>query len=411
MGLSQNHVLGHFSKNYVMKETTAGTFVKAITGAGALAGGSVDGKFNFTPNHSRIDLIHANMASRDVIERITSRTEHSWAYEGKYVPSGTKNLAPHIGVLIECALGSGTINADDVTYALTGGQSLPTCSIVTQQGTELQQAAAGCMVEDLGFKFAPGEEPMMSASGRCMTFVTTGRTTLNGAVASGATTMAVNDAYALDAMPGAYGVDPPTDEDPATGARSVITIDDGSNTEDDIEVDGTDARPTFDITAITEATGHGDEANVYPYVPTHTPTDKTPISGVTGALTYDSTIMIVQSFEFTVKNNWKFFDDECFYQHMYDGVPSIRDISGVMTLRLRRDFLIKVLDRQGFTTKALTCNVGGAAQSGTRLEVSMPYVEPNWSGIQVPDTDECIATIPFKALGSSGNDALTIKHT
>jgi hypothetical protein len=55
---------------------------------------------------------------------------------------------------------------------------------------------------------------------------------------------------------------------------------------------------------------------------------------------------------------------------------------------------------------------GGAAQSGTSLDITFPACELLWSEAQVPQTEEATINVPFKALGTgTGNNEYTIVHS
>jgi len=403
MGLqpNQNHVKGTDRKFFLVKETTPGTFVKAATGHSANCE-----EFNIDPSIERKDRTDSYMASRDVLERITGKSSYSWNYKGMWVPSGTKNVAPDLGDLLLAALGTETVNANDVTYATNSSQQLTTLSMTQHFIESFQESLAGGLVEELKMVFAGGEEPRIEASGIAMTYAATGYSTLNmpGGLTTPWTTMVVQtvdkNGFATNASAvGGAGA----------GARSIIQINDGSSPATNVEVTVDSSAPSFTITSATN--DHDDAAAVTPWVPTHTVASASPVSGINGTFTHAAFSAVLTGFEFTLKNNIKAFNDEAFTQHLRDGIPNMREITGNLNFRIRRDHLIHILNRKDFATVAIACAVGGAAQSGTRLEIDMPQVEVGWSAVQVPQVEEATISLPFKALGASGNDAITLKHT
>jgi hypothetical protein len=400
MGLqsNQSHVLGRDQKFFVIKETTPGTFVKATTAASANCLTT-----SFVPGVGRKDRLDANLATRSITERITDKEEHSWSYEGFWVPSGTKNTAPDIGDMVLAAMGTETVNANDVTYSLASSQQLTTLSMTRHLNSIFQESLSGAWVEEMKLTAAGGEEPKISFSGGAMSYAATGYSTLNGAMAASATTMIVQtaDKNAFMTNPSAVG-------GAGAGARSVVVIDDGNDTDNDVEVTA-DAAPSFTVTAIGAAE-QASGATVNPYVPTHTDAGS-PINGVSGSLTYDSFSARITGFELTLKNNIKANSDAAIEARVTDVIPGMREVGGSLTFRCRQDHLVHILNRRELTTRALTLNLGGAAQSGTRLVVSIPTLELEWSEVSIPQSEEATISLPFRALGSSGNDEFTLQHT
>lgn len=403
MGLAQDHILGRDQQFFVATESTPGTFVKP---AGASASDSSNRHPNvitssFNPNTKRKDRTDAYMATRDVLERITDKEEISWSVDMFYIPSGTKNVAPDCGGLLQAAGFTETVNANDVSYAMHSNQALTACSMTRHWSGIYQEALAGCVVDSMKMMFAGGEEPKISFSGRAMSFAHTGTSTLNGAM-SASTTMVVQTADKNAFMTNANAAGTASE-----GARSVIKIDDGSSPQTDAEVDVDTSAPSFTISA---AGTHDNAAVVTPYVPTHA--DKgSPIAGTSGTFTWDSFAAKVTALEFEIKNNVTYNDDEAFAGGMTDAIPNLREITGSMTFRIRKDHVIHIQNRKELVVRALSLTVGGAAQSGTRLVVSMPYCELEFNEVSVPETEEATINATFRALGSSGNDALTLTHT
>ena len=405
MGLvaTQAHVLGRDQKFYVSAESTMGTFVKPTTAHSCNVLTS-----SFVPNTNRKDRLDALMASRDVTERITGKNEYSWNVEMSWVPPGS-DVEPDFGDMVKAAMGTVTDGVDEFTYSLNSNQTLTTLSLTRHHAEIFQEALCGAWVEEMKLTFAGGEEPKVSFSGGAMTYAATGAGTLNGAMAGSATTMIVQtdekNMYATNAS--AAGV-------AGAGARSVVQIDDGSDPSTDIEVTVDSAAPSFTVTAI-DANGADDAAAVTPYVPTHTDAGS-PISGISGTYTIDDVSdatfdLVVTGFELTLKNNLKPFDDEAFTANVRDLVPNMRDISGSISFRVRQDHIEHILNRYELDTRAIALAVGGAATSHTRLEVSIPTAEILWAEVAIPQTEEATISLPFKALGSSGDDAFTLKST
>jgi hypothetical protein len=414
MGLqtSQNHIVGRDTKYFLKKETTPGTFVKAATVNSADCT-----TVNFVPNVKRKNRTSANMASRSIVERITDKEEHSWAYEGKYMPpdqSGTGNTASDLSDAIECAMGTVTDNTTNLTYSLSSTQQLSTLSMTRQFKQIFQECAAGAWVDEMSWSFAGGEEPVVKFAGGMMTYAATGHGTLDAAMTTPWTTMLVqpDEKNMFMTNPAAYGVDPPTTGNPGGGARSVVEINDGSDPYTDVEVTVDTARPSFTVTA-GGTDDQDDDANVYPYVPTHTSLGS-PISGVNGTFTIDdvsdaANTLVITAFEFTLKNNINPLADEAFTKRVNDVIPNLREVTGSITFRVRQDHIEHILNRAELEPRALALEVGGAAASETRLRINFPAIELGWSEVAVPETEEGTINVPFVALGTgSGNNEFTI---
>lgn len=401
MGVQANeaHVKGTKGKFFIAVESTPGTFVKATTGASFNAE-----SFSMTPKVNRKSRIDAYMASRDVLERITGKSEYVWAANGWWIPSGVKNTAPDCAPFLIGAGFTETVNANDVSYALNSNQAMTLLSGTRHYQSILQESMAGMWTDEYKFMFSGGDEPKWSASGGGMTYALTVPTTLNGAMA-GDTSLDVDDIYSMETSASATG-------SAGTGAHSVVQIDSDNNSNAGHDVVADDGAGGY--TTADNATG-ADAAAVIPYVPTHTDAGS-PISGVSGTLAYDDSVeasvnMVFTQLEITVKNTVKPFNDEAFTQNVRDAIPLMREITGQVTFRVRQDFLRYISNRRSYGVTSITATVGGAAQTGTRLVVTLPYCEIDWSAIDVPAQEEATIALPFTALGSSGNDAMTVMHT
>lgn len=387
MGITYEEVLGERQQFFVNPEGTAGTFAKpAATDAMAVK------TTKFTPGGpKRKDRKDAYQATRGITERITGKTERSWAVDAYYVPSGTKNTAPDCGPFLEAMFGTETVNANDVTYSQSSSQTLKTLSLVRYFQAWFMEAMWGCIPELMTFKATGGDEPMIHFEGRGMGYAATGYSTLNGAVAASADIIVQTaDKFSFN-------------------EGSVLKVGDQDNSSAGYEVTDASSAPTLTVeTTLSEDSGEA----VIPFVPTWTDAG-VPLTGIGGTLTWDSLAItaIVTDLELSVKANNRYYDDVALQQHLTDASPGYFDITGKLGLRMRKDALVKILDRQAFATKALALVMGGAAQSGTRLEVDAGQCELDFSDVEVPEEGPAKITLPFKALESSGNDAFTWKHT
>jgi len=466
MGITYEDILGERQKFFVASETTAGTFRRpAATDAMAVL------TSDFGPSIARKDRRDSFQPSRGTQERITGKSEYSWSTDGYYVPSGSKATAPNCGPLLEALFSNEDINTNDVTYTqnpagaitaysdstpyvtvttahdLVNGesvtisgstnyngtfivssvvagvsfdiedtwvaddgasvwvlasprQSLKTLTLVRQFQGKMMEAMWGCIPESLTLKCSGGDEPKLHVEGRGMGFVQTSNGTLDAAMA------ADNDLQVQ------------TTEDNLLGKNSVVIIedDDGSN---DLGY-RVDSGPVSHVFQIVEADDdgavtitHADDSVYRPHVPTWTDAG-VPTTGITGSLTWDSLAMtaIVSNFELTIKANNAYHDSAAFQQDMSDATPGFFDITGKIDIRLRADAVIKILNRKDFASVALAVVIGGAAESGTRLELDLAQVEMDFSPLSVPESGVATYSLTFTGLESASlNDAITWKHT
>lgn len=390
LGTSKSHILGRDQKFFATIETTPGQWIKAATASSMKVLTS-----SFSPKLNRKDRLDAYRSHRDVTERITGKDEYSWSLEAFYVPSGTKNTPPDCGDLIKCCMGAETVNANDVTYSLTTTQAITTLSLYRHFASLLAEGLSGAWVEEMTLSFAGGSEPKIKFSGGAMDYAASGYTVTNGALGGSET-----------AVPVAAGGGVNFHNPASTSIYAYSQIAVGSSTDHSVTATATD---TLTVTpAIVGAQNSG--VAVVPYAPTYTVAGS-PIAGISGSLTWDSLVIPVTNFELTLKNGFKPCNDHAFVPHTDEVIVGQREITGKFSARLRQDQIIKLLAREKFAAKALAVTAGGIAQTGTRIELALGYCELEYGDISVPEAEEATVDFTFKALASSGNDCMTLKHT
>ena len=385
MGIQQEHAFGRQQKFYVNEEAAVGTFAKPATGDSMRI---LKAQLSHKPD--RKDEVTSYMSSRDVTSSIQGRTELTWSVDAEYIPSGTKNVAPDCGAFIKNLLGVETVNANDVTYSQNSSQTLTTLSLVHQLPW-LQKCMWGCVVDEMTLSFKGGETPKISFSGKAMGYAQAGYAKNNTAMVATAT-LPLAATYYRALMPG-----------------SVVQVGNDTNAGAGFQVTANNYAGVVTLEAVATA---DDESDVIPYMPTWAPVGS-PMTGLSGTLTWDSASLVGPCSEFTLscKSGNTYQEDGAFEEFMTDAITGIRDITGTIAMKVRKDLLLKILDREAYTAKAIAMVSGGAAQSGTRLEVSMPYCRQIHADFDIPETAEVTISMPFKAHGSAGNDAITMKHT
>lgn len=383
MGLNNDHLLGRNLKSYVMPEVTAGTFVKPTT-----AGSLRVLKFDIDHKVMRKDRLEAYMSSCDVLERITGREENSWSLEAYLTPSGSvvTPTPPDFDDLIEAAMGTQTNNAgSDVTWTTSSDQAMQTLSLARHIEAQFMESLAGAWVDEMTISVSGVDEPKIRFAGGAMRYAACGYSTLNGAMSS-------TDQMIVQ-----------TADSSSFYTNGVVKIGSDDNSGAGYQITADASRPTFTIeSSISAANG----AAVVPFVPTYTTTGS-PIAGIAGSVTLGSTTMVVTAAEITLKNNIKPLGDIVLSQRVPDVIRGFREITGKLSLRVRKDFLVDILARREFATTTLDVVCGDTAAN--RFLIDCNQIELDYSAFQIPESEEAAIEVPFKALGSSGNDAFTLK--
>jgi len=462
MGTVYEHSLGRQLQFYVSKESVLGTFNPPATGDSMRII-----KVAMDPKVNRKNRRDSYMATRDTEERITGRSEHSWAVDAYYVPSGVKTTAPDCGPFLEALFGKELVGSNDVTYSQLSSQTLKSLSLTRRIEGKIMETMWGCVPESMTFKCSGSDEPKIHFEGRAKGYVQTGYSTLNGGMSAtnqmhvqtaDYNMFGVNSVVKIDADDGTSDEGYQITVDHATGSITAfanggggtVTATSGAhgltNGQSVIISGTTNYNGTFVVSSVATNTfkftdtwvaddGTGtwnraftivaandggaasvseiDTDTVVPWTPTFTDVG-VPMTGISGSLTWDNLDIsaLVTGFEFTVKANNKYVDDSCFQQDMIDAIPGFFDITGKVDVRLRSDFVVKLLNRKDFGSLALAVVVGGAAQTGTRLEIAVGQLEQEYTPIDIPESEESVLSIPIYALGTAtGNDSFTWKHT
>lgn len=447
MGITQQHSFGRSGRFYLKEEATPGTYEKP----GAANSMRVR-SFSPTVKPMRKDEITSYMSSRDVISRLQGRTELSWALDAEVIPSGVKTTPPDYFPLVKALLGTQTIGANSVVISQSSSQVLSTLTML-QQVENLQRALWGCVVDQLSLKVTGTETPRINATGKAMGYAFTGYGVLDkrttGSItafadAGGGEVLVTSATHELTTgqsvtitgttnYNGTFTVTVVTADtfkitvawvaDDGTGTwekavlemtsayynalmvNSLVQVGTDDNGGAGFLVTSTDGAGTHGIEAVA---GAADGASVVPFVPTFTP-NGTPTTGLVGTLTWDSGSLVgpMTAFDLMIKSGNTYVEDGCFQEFMSDAIIGVFEITGTIGIRLRKDLLLKILDREAYTPKALAVTMGGAAQSGTRTEISLPQCEQEHADFEIPESAEVTFNFPFKALGSSGDDAIT----
>jgi hypothetical protein len=368
-------------KFFAVIEDTAGTW-KKIVGADAAKVLKVDMGAE-RERHDRED----SRQTRSLLERIQGRATVPWSVESYVIPSGAAGTPPDVHALLKAALGAhaNTPLTSDV-YSLANVQTIDTLTLLRHLNDVYSESVWGAWVDELTLSIQGGDQPKFKFAGQAMGFVSTGTSTLNGDMVASTTMVAE------------------TVDENAFSVNSLVQI--GATANVAVTVDT--SRPSFTVDAsVTES----DEDPVIPYSPAET-TAGSPVAGISGSITYDSDSVKMTGLELSLKNNFRGHEDEALEEYPSDVVPGYREVGGQITMRMRKDFVQHLVNRRSYDTVAATVVLGSIA--GRICTVSLPQIEIDYSGVEVPAGDgDVVFTLPFRALSSAeaAEDELTITFT
>jgi len=383
MGVDTAHGLGRELKFFAVPESTNGTFKKPATGEAAKILACSMG-----PNTAR-DVREDSRQTRSALERITGKSTYPWTLEAYVIPSGTAGTPPDLHELYKQVLGTYANNSEtsDV-YTPANTQSVGLLSLVRHYSDVAMEAVRGAIVESMTISAPGGDKPKVTFEGVAMGHIHTGATTLNGAMSASAT-MVVATADGRNIHDG-----------------SVVKIDADDNSGAGYEVTVDSARPSFTI----ETTATADNADpVTPFTPTET-TAGSPANGIAGSvvLDYSGTPIPINviAFDVTVANQHEIVEDEAFQPGPTDYIPGWRMVTGSIQFRARKDFIRELGKRHDFTARELRVTIGDTA--GAKLQIDLDQVEFEFNDLDMSNPTGGLITLPFTALGSSGEDEIEL---
>lgn len=397
MGASTDHALGRNLRFFVVKEDAAypggryGTDdQKALAGGNAAKVLSTSMEFTVARN-DRMD----SRTSRSVMERITGKQEISWGCESYLLPKGSTD-APDIDPLIESAMGGAFGASTAKTYKFSDSNALPTCRIARTANGVFREDLFGAYVEEMGISASGGDEPKISFSGGAFNYALTGTGTVHGSSSVTSTSVPLVTGDGVNFMVG-----------------STIDINTGSTI--------VTSKSAADTLVVKTGGTYANSEAITPETYTETGTGGVPVNGISGSLTLNSVALPVTSFDVTVTNGIKPLSDEAFEKGTSDFVAGYRSVKGNISVRARKDFIKSLAQRYAqlnattptatnydptFSSVALVVTMGSA--TGLKVVATMAKVEIDFAGIEVPEAEEAVLTLPFTALGTSGSDELTL---
>ena len=381
------HALGRNRWVFAKAEVTPGTQIKPV------AGDAVEIESDTMKDEVSLEPWLVPGQYRDPTEVIEGKGKVTFSMESWLLPSGTAATEPQASPILTAGFGANNSGAGSIwTYTPTAVQTVPTLSLY--RGFEdaagvliYSEAIWGAVVDKITVRMSGGDPIMFSAEGWAQGMAKTGNSTLNG-IMSASTTMVVQTVDKNQFQVG-----------------SLIEI----GTTDNVLVTVDSAAPSFTVdTSVSEA----DTSVVKPWLPDPTPVAGSPLTSIKGSLDIHDGVSAqtvkVNAFEVSITNNVLPYEDVLFEQYPTDGSPDWRAIEGTLTFRMRKDYLIHLMNIKEVTARDLAIVCGDTA--GKRWKVDMDYCMLNFSEATVPKDQVGTVTASFRALGSSGNDSITLTH-
>lgn len=372
---------------FAIKETTAGTLQAPTAGSFIIAAGvaKVNQPESYTDSAEIIN-------SRDVIDRFRDRTPPAtWSIPLYLRPSGSAGTAPQEAALLECLMGTETVSGGtSVTYSQALTKS--TFSMWLKHDHTVFNCR-GCTVDQATLALASKDGARLDMSGQGMQMGWAGTDNVNGTVSISATSVVVDDAkkYTVGAL--------------------IEFVESG--------VVKNNSDSGYEVTAVNVATNTltispgaeeeiDDDSVIRGWLPTGTEVGA-PVTAREGYVQIASSTVVVNKVDLTINDPAKFLDDEMTATgYVESKVEQTRDISGNISVYFDEDDLSYFYDGRQNTSVDMDIIIGSTA--GSIITINLPY-----TSLIMPEEAESDPTLaismPFKALGSSGEDSMSIVFT
>lgn len=377
----------------VVKEATEGTLQAPVAGGLLVPAGFVD--ISQSPNFSDSEEIKE---SRDVTDRFQGRWNAGEFVVPMYLrPSGTAGTAPDGDVLFECLMGLKTVTAS-TSVAYTQAVDKPSFSL-WRKLDEMLLWARGCVPTGMALNVQTGAGgAMVNFTGQFAEMGWCGTSTLSGSHSIDATTIQLG-----------------TDEAKKYKAGSFVEFTDGTTTwnNSDAGYEITAVDTDNDQLTITDGAAGGleiamdDGDTIQPWLPTGSEVGE-PLEMRKAFARFDSTVTVVRSISLNIGDPVEYLEEitQDAYPSTYSGMR--RDIGGTIGKMLRQADIADFWYGDNNTTRDLDLVVGDTA--GSIVTFNAPKAEFEFPAISNadPTVEE---TINWKALGTSGEDSMSITFT
>lgn len=376
--------LGREEKLYAVPEVTFGTAVQPV------AGDAVRFKsLQFGMNQVQVNR-DDRRATRSYLAKVVRRKDATWSASGYLLPSGAAGTAPDgWDALLKAGFGTEALSGGvSAAYTLlkenTKSLSLHRAIGYAAATDIAAETMRGCVVNQLQFKLSGQDEALITASGMGKDVLRAGVTTI---VSDSGTAVAVASGKGPLFDAGMY-VD--------VGATSAVLI---------------NSVATDTLTCAS----HGAGSNGNAISPTICNTSQTftstavPVAGILGSVTLDSASFTVVTAEITLQNGVQMHNDTFGYDSAQSFHLNERTVNGNIAFRLTDANALNIFKTKSFGNSSLTLVCGTTA--GSIATFSLPIVRFDYAAIQIGGAQDIIVTMPFQALGSSGEDELSLTFT
>ena len=281
----------------------------------------------------------------------------------------------------------GTQEALLQTYRVSDTNAMPTLRMMRTTDGVLREDLFGCWVEEVGVSASGGEEPKITFSGGAFNYALTGSGTTEG-TGSGATSLITESGEGVNFMVGS----------------SITVANSGSDQDRIVTAKSSD---TLTITSASWA----DAIAITPTTYTET-TAGSPINGISGSLLLNSVSLPITSFDMSLANGLKPITDEAMTKGTSDFIAGYRTVSGSVSVRARKDMIQTLAQRYVQTTAtadptfaSIPVVITLGSTTGKKCVITMATCELDFAGIEIPEAEEAVLSIPFKALGATGADS------
>lgn len=360
------------------------TFKTAVKPAAANAFRAVEITMGMPVN--RI-LMNDRRGTRSAMETVSGRTPvQPWSARGYLRPSGSAGTAPDFGDIWKHALGTeAVVGGTSVTYSLLKDPTALSLSVYRDLGTFFE-GVYGAIVLDFSLTWN-GEGPIeWSVSGIGAGFTECGSTLANGAGAA-ASALVVDDADFFEKY-------------------AIVQIGGDDNSGAGFQVTAVD-KATETLTLETTHTWSDNDA-VAPFLPTGSFAGS-PLVGTVGSLSLDNGSTTVNHVGGTlqISTGLDLLNEEFGSSEANDILANaVREVTGNFDFLVREDETYLASEFRRKVQKDVLLTFGDTA--GDRLKVNMNTVELEPQQRTSPEAEAVRYSANFRALGSSGEDEVTL---
>lgn len=385
--MANNTATARIQSVFVMKETTKGTLVPPTNSGLIVVAGMAT--LNQQPSFTNSSNVRN---SRDILERFQDKTPPAdWSIPVYVTPSGTAGTAPQEDVLLESLMGAKTVNAG-VSVVYSPALTKPSFSLFIKKDHTVLYCA-GCTVGSAKFNLATKDGAKLEMSGQGMKMGWTGTDETASLIAESATSIPVLDAKKFTVGSLIEFVESDVVKNNSDAGYAVTAVNTSTNT-------------------LTIADGAEEElasgSVVRGWLPAGTEVGS-PLESRKGYAQIDSSNFSVQSMDCSISDTPKYLDDEITQSgYVEDYAETERSVSGTAKIYFRRDDVAYFHDGLNNVSRELDMVTGDTAGSivtinTTNTSLSVPSIE---------EADPTVAlSIPYQALGTDGEDSITITYS